>query len=53
MVVTTGVSAGEVLPMDDDAERLLASESARLGCPVADPMRGGPAFERLVAECLA
>ena len=28
-----------------------ASES--LGMPVADPMRGGPAFERLVEACLA
>ena len=36
-----------------DAERVLASESDRLGCAVADPMRGSKAFERLVAECLA
>jgi len=35
------------------AERLFASESERLGMPVADPMRGGTAFERLVAACLA
>jgi len=32
---------------------LLASESRRLGLPVADPMRGGPEFERLVDACLA
>jgi hypothetical protein len=31
---------------------LLADESARLGLPVADPMRAGEAFERLVDECL-
>ena len=29
-----------------------ASEAARLGLPVADPMRGGEPFERLVDECL-
>lgn len=36
-----------------EADALLAAESARLGMPVADPMRGGPAFERLVDACLA
>ena len=35
------------------AARLIASESERLGCAVADPMRGGAAFERLVEACLA
>ena len=35
------------------AERLLAGESERLGIPVADSMRGGTAFERLVDACLA
>jgi uncharacterized NAD-dependent epimerase/dehydratase family protein len=34
------------------ALRLLAEQSARLGLPVADPMRAGEAFERLVDECL-
>ncbi len=39
--------------LDDTAAReLLASERSRLGLPVADPMRGGPAFEQLVAACL-
>ena len=37
---------------DDEARRLLAAESARLERPVADPMRGGGDFERLVDECL-
>jgi uncharacterized NAD-dependent epimerase/dehydratase family protein len=32
---------------------LLARESQRLGLPVADPVRGGPEFERLVDSCLA
>jgi uncharacterized NAD-dependent epimerase/dehydratase family protein len=35
------------------AARLLAAESERLGCAVADPIRGGAAFERLVEDCLA
>lgn len=35
------------------ARELMASESARLGLPVADPMRGGDAFARLVEACLA
>ncbi len=32
---------------------MLAHESARLGLPVADPMRGGAEFELLVDACLA
>lgn len=36
-----------------DAEQLIAAESARLGCAVADPMRGGDAFDRLVEACLS
>lgn len=34
------------------ASALIAAESERLGVPCADPMRGGPAFEQLVAACL-
>ncbi|MBW7947245.1 MAG: DUF1611 domain-containing protein, partial [Sphingomonadaceae bacterium] len=36
----------------DAAERLFAEESARLGLPVADPIRRGAAFEALVDNCL-
>ena len=36
-----------------EAHALLDRESAELGLPVADPMRGGPAFERLVEACLS
>ena len=36
-----------------EAEALMASTSRELGLPVADPMRGGAAFERLVESCLA
>lgn len=35
------------------AHRLLAEESARLGLPVADPIRGGAQFRALVDACLA
>ena len=35
------------------AERLLQNEGERLKLPVADPMRGGAMFERLVEACLA
>jgi uncharacterized NAD-dependent epimerase/dehydratase family protein len=36
-----------------EATSLCESEAARLGLPVADPIRGGPAFERLVDGCLS
>jgi len=36
---------------DEEARRLLAQESDRLGLPVADPVRGGPAFELLLDRC--
>ena len=36
-----------------EAERVMAEASRELGLPVADPMRGGEAFERLVDACLA
>jgi uncharacterized NAD-dependent epimerase/dehydratase family protein len=42
---TSGMSA-------DDAEAEIAALSQRLGLPVADPMRGGAAFERLVDNCV-
>ena len=39
----------------DEATRseLLARKAQRLGLPVADPIRGGAAFDRLVDACLA
>ena len=36
-----------------EARALMERESERLGLPVADPIRGGPAFDALVASCLA
>lgn len=35
-----------------EAAALLDAESARLGLPVADPIRGGDRFERLLDACL-
>src|SRR5271167_2668218 len=48
-----GVSLNTSL-LDAGAARLfIAEQSARLGLAVADPMRGGEAFEGLVDACLA
>ena len=41
---TSGLSA-------EEAERLIATEEDRVGLPVADPVRGGAAFERLLDRC--
>jgi len=38
---------------EDAALRLIAEESTRLGLAVADPIRGGGEFERLIDSCLA
>ena len=43
---TSGLTAAE-------AEQLIETESERLGLPAADPIRGGPSFERLLDSCLA
>jgi uncharacterized NAD-dependent epimerase/dehydratase family protein len=48
-----GVSLNTSDLSDEDAAALLASESERLGLPVADPLRGGPALDRLVDNCLS
>jgi uncharacterized NAD-dependent epimerase/dehydratase family protein len=48
-----GVSINTFGMSDADADRLLAAESSRLGVPVADPIRGGPPFEKLVDKSLA
>lgn len=47
-----GVSLNTATLSPDEARKLLASESMRLGLPCADPMRGGPEFDRLVDACL-
>ncbi|HWJ37843.1 MAG TPA: DUF1611 domain-containing protein [Sphingomicrobium sp.] len=43
-------NTGALKPVE--AERLMELDSDRLGLQVADPIRRGPAFERLVASCL-
>ncbi|MFL6593140.1 MAG: DUF1611 domain-containing protein, partial [Luteimonas sp.] len=48
-----GVSLNTSHLDEADALRLLDMESSRLGLAVADPIRGGDRFERLVAACLA
>lgn len=47
-----GVSLNTSHFKEDAAMRFLAKESGRLQLPVADPMRGGEAFARLVDACL-
>ncbi len=47
-----GVSLNTGALAADAAATLLAGESRRLRLPVADPMRGGAEFERLVDACL-
>jgi uncharacterized NAD-dependent epimerase/dehydratase family protein len=46
-----GVSLNTSGYSDDQADRLIAAESERLGLPVADPLRGGPAFDHLLERC--
>ena len=46
-----GVSLNTSGYTDDQADPLVAAESERLGLPVADPLRGGPAFELLLDHC--
>jgi uncharacterized NAD-dependent epimerase/dehydratase family protein len=47
-----GVSFNTSALREDQAREIIASETARLGLPVADPMRGGEEFERLIDSCL-
>jgi uncharacterized NAD-dependent epimerase/dehydratase family protein len=47
-----GVSLNTSQLSEKEAQRLIASEAQRLGLPVADPMRGGDAFEKLLDSCL-
>jgi len=47
-----GVSLNTSQLSQSEARALIAAESRRLQLPVADPIRGGPEFERLVDHCL-
>lgn len=48
-----GVSLNTATLSESEARGLFASESKRLGVPVADPIRGGEEFERLLDRCLS
>jgi uncharacterized NAD-dependent epimerase/dehydratase family protein len=48
-----GVSLNTAALGPAEAKELLERTTQSLGMPVADPMRGGAAFERLVDACLA
>ena len=48
-----GVSLNTASLSAADAAELIAETAAALGMPVADPIRGGAAFDGLVAACLA
>ena len=47
-----GVSLNTGAMTATEARRAMAEASEALGLPVADPMRGGPAFDALVEACL-
>jgi uncharacterized NAD-dependent epimerase/dehydratase family protein len=48
-----GISFNTGALREDQAHEIIAAESTRFGIPVADPIRGGPAFEKLIDACLA
>ncbi|HZO23963.1 MAG TPA: DUF1611 domain-containing protein [Steroidobacteraceae bacterium] len=48
-----GVSLNTARASDGEARAILKEHSERLGLPVADPIRGGSEFTRLVSACLA
>lgn len=48
-----GVSLNTSAYSAQAAQALIEAEQARLNLPVADPIRGGPAFDALVEGCLA
>jgi uncharacterized NAD-dependent epimerase/dehydratase family protein len=47
-----GISLNTSCLDEKSADLLMQMESARLGLPVADPMRGGPRFDALLDSCL-
>ena len=53
LVRCAGISLNTAHLGEAEARSTLAEHSARLRLPAADPMRGGPEFERLVQACLA
>jgi uncharacterized NAD-dependent epimerase/dehydratase family protein len=47
-----GVSLNTSQLSEKEAQRVIASEAQRLGLPVADPVRGGEEFEKVLDSCL-
>lgn len=47
-----GIAYNTAALKSDEAARLMELDSERLGLQIADPIRRGPAFDRLVASCL-
>jgi uncharacterized NAD-dependent epimerase/dehydratase family protein len=48
-----GVSFNTSRLSEHSARAIMAEQSERLGIPVADPIRGGAEFDRLIDSCLA
>ena len=48
-----GISLNTSTLSPDDAAAALAEATRETGLPAADPIRGGPTFDQLVAACLA
>ena len=48
-----GVSLNTASLVPAEADEVIATTAARLGLTTADPLRGGPAFERLLDACQA
>jgi uncharacterized NAD-dependent epimerase/dehydratase family protein len=48
-----GISLNTSTLPDDEAAAAIAAARAATGLPAADPLRGGPEFDRLVENCLA
>jgi uncharacterized NAD-dependent epimerase/dehydratase family protein len=47
-----GVSLNTSKLSEEEAERVIEREGRRLGLPVADPVRGGAAFEKVLDNCV-
>lgn len=52
-IACAGISLNTARMEKDAADRVIAETERRLGLPVADPIRGGAAFERLLDACAA
>ena len=48
-----GIALNTARLSEPQAHKALAEYSAKLGLPVADPIRGGTQFERLASACLS